>query len=621
MPSHVENKVLGIARQSTPDSDAVVSSDDDHDQNTAMSMSLQSVKSLPAHKAVRRSSWLSEVQSSQRKYSLGGLSLASGNSQPGTPSGENGWDSSNTARNFPWNAQVWQKDRPTRLNEVVPSPTNSAGDDLRSPKSGVHGKPPGLPFDIPLEPSRKTVRSQSYSAGQLEKPTGATRGPIVRRGSRQMLGLDGSMDNDLGSLMEDDDGESSSNASGQGVRLSPWNSPVANVQEPQLAPAGPIASAANAPGAAALVGGSLLHTSPNPFETPFNQEQAYDLRDAQPWLRGSRPLTQAPMPMGPTPPWGRSQWQSSLGFGIPEEGSQSRRHSFAVEIVSRTRNPSSGSDNPTPTHLDHGNFGAPFESQVVAMRSPPSQPAQHIQALQEDECKFGNFIIQQVQQKSGIFDIVPFQAAKERRDLTFAANYFSGMHTQARQAAEGLEDPNPFLVPNVFSRPVRILHVVAFKSNRADIFYIQDNTGLTVQPGDMVIVEGDRGQDLGTVQYSNISMDEAKRHKQTFTTKHFQTLMMFSRHFPNVASVATGDSVFSEGTVTNVASASGTAGGKTSSSVSEPRPRMIKRVARPDELHMLRDKEGNEAKAKRVGQGKVNEHGLRMEILDAEFQQ
>ena len=35
---------------------------------------------------------------------------------------------------------------------------------------------------------------------------------------------------------------------------------------------------------------------------------------------------------------------------------------------------------------------------------------------------------------------------------------------------------------------------------------------------------------------------------------------------------------------------------------------------------MLREKEGNEAKAKRMCQQKVAEHHLHMEILDAEFQ-
>jgi hypothetical protein len=52
----------------------------------------------------------------------------------------------------------------------------------------------------------------------------------------------------------------------------------------------------------------------------------------------------------------------------------------------------------------------------------------------------------------------------------------------------------------------------------------------------------------------------------------------------------------------------------------EIRPKMIKRLAQNHEIQTLRDKEGNEAKAKRVCQQKVQEHHLQMEILDAEFQ-
>ena len=52
----------------------------------------------------------------------------------------------------------------------------------------------------------------------------------------------------------------------------------------------------------------------------------------------------------------------------------------------------------------------------------------------------------------------------------------------------------------------------------------------------------------------------------------------------------------------------------------ELKPKLIKRLAQSHEIHALRDKEGNEAKAKRVCMQKVKEHGLNMEILDAEFQ-
>ena len=50
------------------------------------------------------------------------------------------------------------------------------------------------------------------------------------------------------------------------------------------------------------------------------------------------------------------------------------------------------------------------------------------------------------------------------------------------------------------------------------------------------------------------------------------------------------------------------------------KPKLIKRHAQPHEIQALRDKEGSEAKAKRVCQSKVKDHGLNMEILDAEFQ-
>ena len=50
------------------------------------------------------------------------------------------------------------------------------------------------------------------------------------------------------------------------------------------------------------------------------------------------------------------------------------------------------------------------------------------------------------------------------------------------------------------------------------------------------------------------------------------------------------------------------------------KPKAIKRLASQHEIHMLADKEGNEAKAKRTCQNKVSTLHLEMEILDAEWQ-
>lgn len=168
----------------------------------------------------------------------------------------------------------------------------------------------------------------------------------------------------------------------------------------------------------------------------------------------------------------------------------------------------------------------------------------------------------------------------------------------------------------------QLLYIVTFKCHRADVFYIQEDTGLQVKPGDLVIVEADRGTDLGTIQHANVSLQKARELKQQYAEEHYKWLMMFSRQNSNGA--------------TNLADPSGNIPGLSSRSAiggmgphgshgaqeasADLKPKLIKRLAQNHEILTLRDKEGNEAKAKRVCQQKVTEHRLNMEILDAEFQ-
>ena len=164
--------------------------------------------------------------------------------------------------------------------------------------------------------------------------------------------------------------------------------------------------------------------------------------------------------------------------------------------------------------------------------------------------------------------------------------------------------------------------MVTFKAQRADVFYVQEGTGLHVKKGDLVIVEADRGADLGTVATDSIPFVEAKELKDKYMQEHFTWLMIFSRHGQN-GTVAgpnpNGQSISSN-------SAIGRMGGSPSQTGtqdlpnSEIKPKVIKRLAQNHEIQTLRDKEGNEAKAKRVCQQKVVEHRLNMEILEAEFQ-
>jgi hypothetical protein len=203
----------------------------------------------------------------------------------------------------------------------------------------------------------------------------------------------------------------------------------------------------------------------------------------------------------------------------------------------------------------------------------------------------------------------------------FSNSYTSpyGLHGQFANRA-----PSPHR--NVYGmaqpRHNQLLHIVYFKCSRADVFYIQEGTGLTVKPGDLVIVEADRGTDIGTVVRDNVDWQTAKELKEYYNEEHYKWLMMYSQ---NAAAVQDGAGL---GAPPNNAFHGSTVGGMgppnhhhpQDSSAGELKPKLIKRLAQSHEIHALREKEGNEAKAKRVCMQKVKEHGLNMEILDAEFQ-
>lgn len=222
------------------------------------------------------------------------------------------------------------------------------------------------------------------------------------------------------------------------------------------------------------------------------------------------------------------------------------------------------------------------------------------------------------------------------------ANFFPGGGNMAGSMPSGFS--NPFASPfgmhgqfsanrppsphrNVYSvgqpRHNQLLHVVLFKCARADVFYIQEGTGLTVKPGDLVIVEADRGTDLGTVARDNVDWQTAKELKEHYAEEQYKWLMMYSQ---NAAAAQEGSGAGLLASSNGLqGSAIGGMGPPNQHHMQEPsagelRPKLIKRLAQNHEIHSLRDKEGQEAKAKRVCMQKVKEHGLNMEILDAEFQ-
>jgi hypothetical protein len=207
----------------------------------------------------------------------------------------------------------------------------------------------------------------------------------------------------------------------------------------------------------------------------------------------------------------------------------------------------------------------------------------------------------------------------------------SAMYGQAYQSPYGFQNPythrpssphrNMYGLPQ--PRHDQPLHIVLFKCARADVFYIQEGTGLTVKPGDLVIVEADRGTDLGTVARDNVNWKEAKELKEHYAEEHYKWLMMYSQ-----TAAATQEGAGAGLMAASNGMQGGAVGGMgppgqhhmAEPGAGELKPKLIKRLAQAHEVHALRDKEGNEAKAKRVCMQKVKDHGLNMEILDAEFQ-
>lgn len=120
-----------------------------------------------------------------------------------------------------------------------------------------------------------------------------------------------------------------------------------------------------------------------------------------------------------------------------------------------------------------------------------------------------------------------------------------------------------------------VYFVVEFKGGRNDIFRLNDDFKVPVKVGDLVIVEADRGKDLGKVIADNIR-DLSKVQNGLMLEKTIESM---------------------------------------SDNIS-----MIYRHAQSEEVSMLLDKARDEAKCLAVVQAKVRQKSLPMEVIDAEYQ-
>ncbi|KAI1340129.1 hypothetical protein F5Y15DRAFT_65305 [Xylariaceae sp. FL0016] len=669
-------------RRSTPDSEALASSDEEPDPHR---QEAHPSSGQPQRLPVRRASWLNDTSQPTlphpRKGSFASSSMSPTASHPSTPSAETGpvaatWGShapsSGTMNRsqqppsaFPWGTAIWNNERkepPSRLTEVLPSPTstmspqgffNSEGSgsfSATSPTPREQGPNSQIPFAIPLHPTPKTYRSQSYSVGQLDPELNATVVPppagmsgrtrpmghsgLQHRPSRPSMlsemSSEGAMLGKVKEVEDDDDDESTSdsahgshqqhNADAKTIEMLTRENYLLRQQQHQQQQhhhhhqqqqyqSSRLRQRAST-GAAYGLGNGFSVRDPVPEESDFAIDELDEANDGQdPAAKRALGRRMSEYATGAYRPYPlehrklenvkKAFWQSSLGFGGLGDIPQSRRHSFA--------------DVPTR----QGSIGSIGEAVTLHEATSPNA------AQGQDYAGFAD---------GGFSTTSPISYFPTAANLSSAHQAMaSSAYGNSYQPAYGLgptyanRPPSPHRSMYGMSQPRhnQLLHIVLFKCSRADVFYIQEGTGLTVKPGDLVIVEADRGTDLGTVARDNVDWQTAKELKEHYAEEHYKWLMMYSQNAA-AAQEGTGAGLMAASNGLQ-GSAIGGMGPPSQHHMQEPnvgelKPKLIKRLAQSHEIHNLRDKEGNEAKAKRMCMQKVKEHGLNMEILDAEFQ-
>lgn len=584
-------------RRRTPDSEALASSDDEHPGLPTGPRPRGSM--LQAITQRRPSvSWTQDfapVNPNMRKFSLGSATMGS---QPTTPA----VDQPRMTPNFPWNTNPFN---------VTPSGSH-AKDPIPSPNAADEGH--GFML---AQPIRKSVRSQSYSIGQKDignSPMGqpANRNSVRHRSSKLSLLGEGQ---GLGQLREDDDDFESSNGSERdhASRAPPnlWgfdNQALlkqaaehnARVRQRAASTASPISVGQSQK---PMLGNPRFEDyaieefdePPSFFQSPMNLKSLPAAR-RDPAARRFSEFQQPTQLRYPQPSIGGVAPERLLDI-LPTEQDQgfhdtnmtnmgaSRRHSMATYSVHPPFNPPSLAFNEEDEELVSP-MGASEHS------DPPAEP----------------------------FDARAYFTGYGPASRVLNASVISAAHPAPPQAPAPADISNTYGGPPPHGRSSgRRLYIVTFKCSRADIYYTYENTGLEIRPGDLVITEGDRGCDLGQVSHANVSLDDAKRLKADALNEHFRWLVMFSQyslsgakdqHMLGALARAKGFPNLDRDNLTSM-------GGQQEQ---DTRPKMIKRLAQQHEIEALREKEGSEAKAKRMGAQKAQDHNLPMEILDAEFQ-
>ncbi|KAI9241068.1 MAG: PSP1 C-terminal conserved region-domain-containing protein, partial [Podila humilis] len=155
------------------------------------------------------------------------------------------------------------------------------------------------------------------------------------------------------------------------------------------------------------------------------------------------------------------------------------------------------------------------------------------------------------------------------------------------------------------------LYVVEFKAGRNDLFYMtssnvngDSNPSPPLKRGDLVIVEADRGKDLGKIANDSISPQQI----QALQAQQAEMAAIAAQQDLSALNMGMG---MNNG---------GVASGAPTRTPKEIHPKRIFRLAQPSEVALLVSKNQDEMKAMVVCQSKVRQKKLPMEVVDAEYQ-
>lgn len=290
--------------------------------------------------------------------------------------------------------------------------------------------------------------------------------------------------------------------------------------------------------------------------------------------------------------------QGSLWFGPPG----SRRHSYAGELMEQQRpNLRDRQSSQNTGQLDH----QPQQQQQQQPQQPqpqqkqPQQQQQQPHQQQQQQRNHQQHHQQQSQQTQQTQSHGQNQTTQQGRSPDDIDTYFTQDSLGRNSLPTPPGSPKSTAIDelngppeSIITIPSKKLYYVQFKAGRVDVFYIADSTSLVARQGDLVIVDADRGRDLGKVIKDHVTPRQAALLK----LRRHQEQQAILQHSPPQG------------------------GHNAGATPGVTMPKQILRYAQPNEVRQIITKQQDEERAVQMCVQKVNEKGLDMKVLDAEYQ-